>query len=282
MNPDRSTPTTAGEPAAAPHGSSRRAFLYLFALGLLGVAAVVPATIRTIEAVRALPGAPQVPLGLAVAAALFQSALITAAFVALGLWAAPRVGLRSHVAERARRGTPVLPALRGEVPLAVLVGAAVGVVMLLVDSFTIPYLDAEWTAAAREQLPRTIGFTVMGMLYGGITEELWMRWGLVSFLAWLGWRLAQGGRGRPGAAVMWTAIVLAAVLFGVGHLPAAATIAALSPLIVARVIVLNAVGGILFGWLYWRRSLEAAMIAHASVHVVVSAVVWAGLGALVR
>jgi hypothetical protein len=254
-----------------------RAFLALYLLGLVGVASLVPTAIATVRSLWELPGAPQIPVELAIAVALFQSALMTAAFVALGVWAAPRVGLRSHVAERARSERPDLPGFGGEVPLAVLLGAAVGLLMLGVDALTLPYLDAEWRAAAQEQMPRTLGFTLMGMLYGGITEELWMRWGLVSLLAWLGWRFGQGGRGRPGAAVMWTAILLAAVLVGVGHLPAASAIAPLSALTVARVIVLNAIGGIVFGWLYWRRSLEAAMVAHATVHVAVSLAVWSGI-----
>jgi hypothetical protein len=32
-------------------------------------------------------------------------------------------------------------------------------------------------------------------------------------------------------------------------------------------VLLNALGGVLFGWLFWRRSLEAAMVAHATTHV---------------
>jgi membrane protease YdiL (CAAX protease family) len=39
---------------------------------------------------------------------------------------------------------------------------------------------------------------------------------------------------------------------------------ALSPVIVARTVLLNAIAGVAFGWLFWRRSLEAAMVAHAS------------------
>jgi membrane protease YdiL (CAAX protease family) len=31
--------------------------------------------------------------------------------------------------------------------------------------------------------------------------------------------------------------------------------------------MLNAAGGILFGWLFWRRNLETAMVSHAAVHV---------------
>ena len=66
---------------------------------------------------------------------------------------------------------------------------------------------------------------------------------------------------------MWTAIVISAVLFGVGHLPALAQAVALTPALIARTVLLNAIAGILFGWLYWQRSLETAMIAHASFHV---------------
>jgi hypothetical protein len=42
---------------------------------------------------------------------------------------------------------------------------------------------------------------------------------------------------------------------------------ALTPLIIIRTILLNALGGVLFGWLFWRRSLEVAMVAHATTHV---------------
>jgi membrane protease YdiL (CAAX protease family) len=37
---------------------------------------------------------------------------------------------------------------------------------------------------------------------------------------------------------------------------------------VLRILLLNALAGLVFGWLFWRRSLECAMFAHASVHVV--------------
>ena len=57
------------------------------------------------------------------------------------------------------------------------------------------------------------------------------------------------------------------MLFGLGHLPALAQSVTLTPALVARTVLLNAVAGVLFGWLYWRRSLEAAMVAHASFHV---------------
>jgi hypothetical protein len=33
--------------------------------------------------------------------------------------------------------------------------------------------------------------------------------------------------------------------------------------------VLNGIGGIVFGWLYWRNGLESAMTAHFSADIVV-------------
>ena len=35
---------------------------------------------------------------------------------------------------------------------------------------------------------------VVKLLYGGITEELMVRWGVMTLLLWLGWRLLQRGR----------------------------------------------------------------------------------------
>jgi membrane protease YdiL (CAAX protease family) len=96
---------------------------------------------------------------------------------------------------------------------------------------------------------------------------LLLRWGVMSLLVWIGWRIFQRGQGQAHPVLVWTAITLAAVLFGVGHLPAMANLVELTPLIIFRTILLNALGGMLFGWLFWRRSLEVAMVAHAAGHV---------------
>jgi len=58
------------------------------------------------------------------------------------------------------------------------------------------------------------------------------------------------------------------VLFGLGHLPATANILPLTPLVITRAVVLNGVGGVIFGWLYWKRGLESAMVAHFSADLI--------------
>ena len=105
------------------------------------------------------------------------------------------------------------------------------------------------------------------LLYGGITEEIIMRWGLMTALVWLLWRVLQKCGGPPRTSLVVTSIVVTAILFGIGHLPFAVAMGVEpSGSVVMFIMASNAVPGILFGWLYWRWGLEAAMLAHALSH----------------
>jgi hypothetical protein len=100
----------------------------------------------------------------------------------------------------------------------------------------------------------------LASFYGGIVEEVLYRLLLVSALVWL---LARCNRrvARPWMFVL--AIVLAALLFGAGHLSAAHAAGLLgTPLLVARIVLLNAVVAVVFGGLFWKYGLEHAMLAH--------------------
>jgi membrane protease YdiL (CAAX protease family) len=62
--------------------------------------------------------------------------------------------------------------------------------------------------------------------------------------------------------------VVSALAFGAGHLPAAAAaVGRLDPATVGYVLAFNGAFGLVAGFLFWRRGLEAAMIAHALAHV---------------
>jgi membrane protease YdiL (CAAX protease family) len=107
------------------------------------------------------------------------------------------------------------------------------------------------------------------LFYGGITEEVLLRWGLMTAITWLAWRFFQGKRGAVSPGLTWLAIAVSALLFGVGHLPAVSfLIGSLNGPVVLFVVGLNATFGLLFGWLFWRWGLESAMVAHAVTHLV--------------
>jgi hypothetical protein len=65
-----------------------------------------------------------------------------------------------------------------------------------------------------------------------------------------------------------------ALVFAVGHLPALlAQVESLSALLLVRTLLLNSLGGLIFGWLYWQHNLETAMLAHGASHIVMTALI---------
>jgi membrane protease YdiL (CAAX protease family) len=95
-----------------------------------------------------------------------------------------------------------------------------------------------------------------------------MRLFLLSLIVWLAGRWWRVPTGRPADGALWMAIVIVALLFGLGHLPATSILAPLTPTLVMRALVLNGIAGVAFGYVYWRHGLEAAMLAHMSAHLV--------------
>ena len=162
---------------------------------------------------------------------------------------------------RCLAGTEAWPALKRQFAPAAIAGFFVGGLLLALTRVA----PAELLAVGQ-----TFEISVAArLLYGGITEEVIMRWGLMTMLIWLPWRLIQKRAGLPRRPYIIGAIVVAALLFGVGHLPAAAAMgASLSQSVITYIVVGNTLPGILFGILYWRYGLEAAIMAHTLGHIV--------------
>jgi hypothetical protein len=234
----------------------------LSALGLLGIASLG----ATLAATGLLPSPPGSSPLVVLALSLLTPAALLVVAVLVGTFATARVGLRSLVAERADGGDPVLPQLRRTGPRALLAGIVVGFLLAALDVTFSPLGAVPASATATPTLVHIVASAPVRFLYGGLTEEILLRWGLMSSLAWVGWR-AAGGVSRPGPDVMWPAIVLTALVFGIGHLPALAGLGPLTFPTVIRTVLLNAIGGVVYGWFFWRWHLEAAMLAHAGTHV---------------
>jgi len=99
-----------------------------------------------------------------------------------------------------------------------------------------------------------------GAFYGGIVEETLFRWGLLTAVAAL---LQRAGLLNA----FWTANVLTALAFGALHLPANAARMQLTIPVVLQTLLGNGVAGVVFGWIFRRRGLEGAMVAHGALDV---------------
>ena len=228
----------------------------LWLLGMPGVVAVVWALLPALAAHQALL---PLPLWAVLLLSGLQTAVLLALAVAVGVFLAPRVGLAAPAASAWLAGAPVLPGLRPQLAPG-LWGGLAGAAWLWALSLIAPQ-------ALQPSDPGSTMPWVVKLLYGGITEELLLRWGVMTLLVWLGWRWVQRGQGQPGPGVVVAAVVLSALLFALGHLPAAQAIAgALTPSVVAFVLIGNTAFGLVAGGLYARYGLEAAMVAHVLAH----------------
>ena len=126
-----------------------------------------------------------------------------------------------------------------------------------------PRLDDQ-TVVAMEDLRMRNG--ILGrVLYGGVVEEVMMRFGCMNLLVW-GFQAILGG--RPWAGI-WLAIVVSGILFGIGHIPSYLQAGCKrSAWFYAAEIALNLWAALIFGWLFARFGLLAAMMAHAVFHLV--------------
>jgi membrane protease YdiL (CAAX protease family) len=218
------------------------------------------------DAVAALP-----PLWVILLLQGLQSAVLVAAASLIGIFCTRAVGLHSHLIDawalhRAEAASFKLATWGTELKWSLGIGAATTIVILIIDRLLQPLLPAALQAANQTE-PNWLT-SLAGVFYGGVTEEILMRWGLMSLLVWVAWKLFRQGVTLPSQWIYRLAIVLSALVFGLGHLPATAAITPLTSWVILRAVVLNGIAGIAYGWLFWHYSLEAAIIAHASLHVI--------------
>lgn len=245
----------------------RRQQRVLWLLGLPGVVAVglqvLPGLLQSLLAGRTQPL--PLPLEGLLALQVGQLLLLLTAAVWIGGRLAPSLGLQSPLTAALARGESPWPALRQAALPSLLGGLLVGALLLAAPLAT---------PAELAQLQGTVPMPLLSrLLYGGVTEELLLRWGLMSLVLWLIWRCTPKRRATPAPAAVLAAIVLSALAFGAAHLPAVATLIAASPspAVVAYVVAFNGLGGVVFGLLFWRKGLEAAMGAHMLAHAFVVA-----------
>ena len=167
-------------------------------------------------------------------------------------------------AARWRRVTAHSPRARLRLgALALLVGAGLAAVLLAVlaaFSRVEPLIRARFADRLEEPpwRPWALAFE------SSILEEVAFRLFVLSVVAWIAVRFLERT-----STVEWTAIGVAAVLFGLAHLPAWAAATTVSAALAAAVVVLNGIAGLALGWIFCRWGLPYAILCHFAGDVVV-------------
>jgi membrane protease YdiL (CAAX protease family) len=240
-----------------------RPALFFLIVGVFSGLAIIP---YQWEMLGELGKVPELPLRLSAALAIgaLQTGLL--AFIAswIGLKLAAKTGLGAPVltAWLYRRGKTSLSAKWVMISIS---GSAVGSVLLsLLDTFVfvplIPQLGDLQPAAWWKAL--------LAMFYGGIVEEVLLRLFLMTLVVWLLANLFARNKATIPGSLYWLGLIVSALLFAALHLPAtAAFFGQVTPALAARGILFNGLLGIFFGYLYWKKGLEYAMISHMAADV---------------
>lgn len=143
----------------------------------------------------------------------------------------------------------------------VLSGIAVGLVIVLLNATLF-----KSSLLAIIHPPAWMG--LLASFYGGINEEVLLRLFFFTFLYFL-FRKVFRFEARNRILFLWLTNIVTALVFGLGHLPALFKLVTPSSLEIVRVLLLNGIPGLVFGWLYWSRGLWTAMTAHFVTDIII-------------
>jgi membrane protease YdiL (CAAX protease family) len=153
---------------------------------------------------------------------------------------------------------------RRTVVLSIILGIIAGVIISILDKLVFPQ-------SVLSSIKVPLWQRALACFYGGIAEEIFMRLFLVSLIVFIVKKIFKLKENN--SCLVWAAIVIVSILFGIGHLPITSVVVEITPIIIIRAIVLNGIGGIIFGWLYWKKGFEFAIISHFSADVVLHIIV---------
>lgn len=230
-------------------------FLFLTFAASISALAALPYIFSQIPTEEDLP----LPLPLIIGISFIQSTLYFGLMVFAGLRIYKKSGFQLPVLERWTNGESIAPALIKITRIAPLIGLFTFGIIALGD-FIFYKLGSDLSIYSIKE--PAWWKALLASFYGGFAEEIMVRFFMMTGIVWVLTKIikpeSQGSRRN----IILLSILIAALIFGVLHLPATAQLTGLTTLVVIRALLLNGIPGIIFGLLYWKKGLEYAIATH--------------------
>jgi len=241
-------------------GAKMKVFLIFWIASVIGAIAVTPYQFKMLqgkieEERRNKPGkkVPSTPVLMLIS--VFQSALLLGVASYVGTRFAPKVDLHWYIVDNWLFGIDIPYSVPTMIVVAILAGLLLSILIIAIDmAFAKKMPKIDMPLPSRKQ-------SLLASLYGGISEEVLTRLFIMTITVYLTSLIGLED------SAYWIGIVVAALLFGVGHLPAAIQAIGKTKVVVIRTILLNTIPGIVFGYLYWKYGIEIAMISHFAADI---------------
>ncbi len=186
-----------------------------------------------------------------------QSLLYAVIATVIGYFMANRIGLVKPFKLEKRN-------LIKTVPIIVVLGIA-----FTCDYFVFGNIIPE--VAADYQKGISISYFLSALTYGGVIEEILLRWFFMTLIAWV-LVMIFAKRAEKENIPVWIYVianVIAALVFAAGHLPATQLFfGRITPLILFRCFLLNGAFAIMFGRFYRKYGIHYAMLGHFGLHLI--------------
>ncbi|MEM3666262.1 MAG: CPBP family intramembrane glutamic endopeptidase [Candidatus Bathyarchaeia archaeon] len=210
----------------------------------------------------------ELPIPIPLHIQIIQNVVMFAVLIFVGLYLAGKVGLGVPLLECWSHGMEIKGTLKAILGISILLGVLAVILTTTLD-FTFYFMFPNEPIYAIEfpRPPAWQGF--LASFYGAINEEVLNRLFLMNLLLWIFSKIGKAKGGKTREFTAWLVIILTAIIFGLMHLPTTATLVPITLFITARAIILNGIAGIIFGWLYWKKGLESAMISHFTADIII-------------
>jgi membrane protease YdiL (CAAX protease family) len=215
-------------------------------------------------------------LGSLVISTIIRNLYFVVPAAAVGLWVGPRIGLGAPYVQHWLDGGPrpgqrfssiVGPALFWAVVTAIIAFAIDGFFRYLLGTeFPAPEIHARINVPWWRSVPASF--------WAPWAEEIFDRLFLLSLLVWLVTKLFRvTGNGLGKWLIIWFAIIATSLFFGWYHISNEAIfVSPVPPIVAVRTVLIITPVGLAFGWIYVSRGLEAAVLSHFLIDLIVHGV----------
>lgn len=186
---------------------------------------------------------------------IVQVLLESAVFLFLALWMMKKVNFQVPLIESFFNKEKSVHQLRNKLLKATLYGLLTGGVIILVSLLVSSPLGVDNSSI--KEIPWWLA--IFGSFGAAVNEESIFRLFLVTFIVW---SLVKVRKRKATPLYTWTGISVAALVFGVMHYSVAILNFDMTVGLFASMLLINGIGGIVFGALFVFMGLEFAIIAH--------------------
>jgi len=194
--------------------------------------------------------------------AILQSLLMVFIMSFAGAVLSPRTGLNAPLLESILDGTTAINSFQS-ILLPTFLYALSGLIVFCVLFYGIvgSILD-QHSFEVMTKVRRVLGAD--GCVLYGVAEEILARWGLMNLLVFFAVVFAK----QNNNIVMWSAIILSGLLYGIGQVPVYLAAGCLSSRrLIYSIVLLCGWQAVIFGFIFWQYGLFSAILAHMLFHI---------------